>query len=58
MANYMKDAQSANMIVSFSQNPLTWMFGINYAKFWGGDSRFDQPYGDRDFVGAYLSYNF
>lgn len=58
MANYMKDAQSANVIVTFSQNPLTWMFGINYAKYWGGDSRFDQPYGDRDFVGAYLSYNF
>ncbi|WP_437880996.1 DUF1302 domain-containing protein [Pseudomonas sp. LRF_L74] len=58
MANYMKDAQSANFMLTFSQNPLTWMFGVNYARYWGGDSRFDQPIGDRDFVGAYLSYNF
>jgi hypothetical protein len=31
---------------------------VNYAKFWGGKASFDQPLGDRDFFGAYLSHNF
>jgi len=57
-ATFMEGAKSANFIVSFVQNPASWQFGVNYAKFWGGDSRFDQPYKDRDFVGAYVSRNF
>lgn len=54
----MEGAKSANLIVTFIRNPATWQFGINYAKFWGGATAFDQPYRDRDFVGAYVSRNF
>jgi hypothetical protein len=57
-ALFMKGAQSANFIVSFIKNPAQWQFTVNYAKFWGGSSVFDQPYRDRDFVGAVLSRNF
>ncbi|WP_198083834.1 DUF1302 domain-containing protein [Variovorax sp. E3] len=55
---FMKGAKSANLTVSFVQNPAKWQFGVNYAKFWGGDSVFQQPYRNRDFVGMYASRNF
>lgn len=55
---FMEGAKSANFIVTFMQNPANWQFGINYAKFWGGERVFDQPYKDRDFFGAYVSRNF
>jgi hypothetical protein len=55
---FMEDAKSANFIVNFVQNPATWQFGVNYAKFWGGQTRYDQPYKDRDFIGAFVSRNF
>ena len=58
MAQFMKGAQSANFIVSFLKNPTTWQVALNYAMFWGGSSPFDQPYKDRNFVGAVLSRNF
>jgi hypothetical protein len=58
MATFMKGAQSASLIVTFAQNPLKWQFGVNYGKFWGGSSVYDQPFRDRDFFGAYASYNF
>lgn len=54
----MEGNRSANFIVTFSQNPANWVIGFNYAKFWGGDSVFDQPLRDRDFYGAYISRNF
>ncbi|WP_156421935.1 DUF1302 domain-containing protein [Paucibacter sp. KCTC 42545] len=57
-ATFMKGASSANYIVSFIQNPAKWQFAINYARFMGGDSAFDQPYRDRDFIGLNLSRNF
>ena len=57
-ATFMHGAKSVNLIVSFIQNPANWQFGLNYAKFWGGSRAFDQPYRDRDFIGAYLSRNF
>jgi hypothetical protein len=55
---FMEGAKSDNFIVSFMQNPANWQFGLNYAKFWSGSRVFDQPYADRDFVGAYVSRNF
>lgn len=58
MATFMEGAKSANFIVTFTQNPAMWQFGVNYAKFWGGQRVFDQPFKDRDFVGAYVSRNF
>jgi hypothetical protein len=58
MATFMEGAKSANLVVSFIQNPASWQFGVNYAKFWGGSSVFDQPYRDRNFVGLYVSRNF
>ena len=57
-ALFMKGASSANFTVNFIKNPATWQFAVNYAKFWGGSSPFDQPYRDRDFFGAVLSRNF
>ena len=57
-ANFMEGARSANFILSFIKNPARWQFAVNYAKFWGGKASFDQPLGDRDFFGAYLSHNF
>lgn len=58
MAQFMEGAQSANVILTFAQNPATWQLGVNYAKFWGGSAVFDQPLKDRNFVGAYVSRNF
>lgn len=55
---FMKGAKSVNFIMTFAQNPATWQFGFNYAKFWGGETVLDQPLRDRDFVGAYISRNF
>ncbi|MES2103527.1 MAG: DUF1302 domain-containing protein [Pseudomonadota bacterium] len=57
-ATFMKGAQSANFTVSFIQNPANWQGAINYARFMGGKSVFDQPYRDRSFVGLTLSRNF
>jgi len=57
-ATFMQGAQIANILVTFARNPTTWQFGVNYAKFWGGNSPFDQPYADRDYFGAYASYSF
>ena len=55
---FMQGAKSVNLTVSFIRNPATWQFAMNYAKFWGGSSAFDQPLGDRAFFGAVLSRNF
>lgn len=55
---FMKGAKSTNLTVSFIQNPATWQLAVNYAKFWGGSSPFDQPFHDRDFFGVVLSRNF
>ncbi len=57
-ALFMQGAKSANLIVTFMQNPANWQFAINYGTFWGGSRVFDQPYKDRDFLGAYVSRNF
>lgn len=58
MGVFMEGAQSANLALTFRQNPATWQFGINYTAFWGGSSVFDQPLRDRNFVGVYLARNF
>lgn len=58
MAQFMDGAQSANFMVTFAKNPASWQMGVNYAKFWGGSSVYDQPLKDRDFLGAYISRNF
>lgn len=57
-ALFMQGAKSANFMITFTQNPANWQFGVNYAKFWGGSRVYDQPYKDRDFVGLYASRNF
>lgn len=57
-AMFMKGAQQMNLIVTFIQNPAKWQFAVNYARFWGGSSPFDQPLRDRAFVGAVLTRNF
>jgi hypothetical protein len=57
-ATFMQGAKSANFTVSFIQNPAKWQFAFNYAKFWGGETVFDQPLRDRSFFGATASRNF
>lgn len=57
-ALFMKGASQVNFIVSFIQNPANWQFAVNYARFSGGSSPFDQPFRDRDFIGAVLTRNF
>jgi hypothetical protein len=56
--NYLKGAKSANFILSLSRNPASWQFGLNYAKYWRGKTVLDQTLADRDFFGAYATYNF
>ena len=58
MATFMQGAKSANFIVNFIQNPAKWQVSVNYARFWGGDTVFDQPLRDRGFFGATVSRNF
>lgn len=58
MATFMQGAKSANFTIGFIQNPAKWQVAINYARFWGGSSIFDQPLRDRSFVGATVSRNF
>jgi Protein of unknown function (DUF1302) len=55
---FMEGAKSANLTVSFIQNPATWQFAVNYGAFWGGSRVYDQPYRDRNFIGATASRNF
>ena len=57
-AQFMKGARSVNFVVNFIQNPASWQATVNYARFMGGQSPFDQPLRDRDFVGFNLSRNF
>ena len=56
-ATFMQGAKSANLVITLVQNPASWQFGINYARFWGGSSVFDQPLRDRNMLGLYLSRN-
>jgi hypothetical protein len=56
-ATFMKGAQSVNFTVSFIQNPANWQVAVNYARFMGGSTVFDQPYRDRSFVGLTISRN-
>jgi hypothetical protein len=58
VALFMEGTKSVNFIVNFVQNPAHWQASINYARFFGGSRVFDQPLGDRDFVGVTLSRNF
>ncbi|WP_084545093.1 DUF1302 domain-containing protein [Derxia gummosa] len=58
MATWMEGAQSANVYLLFNQNPAIWQAGINYTAYWGGRYSTDQPYADRDFIGAFVSRNF
>lgn len=57
-ASFMKGASSMNYVVTFIRNPATWQFAVNYARFRGGSSPFDQSLKDRDFVGAVLTRTF
>jgi hypothetical protein len=58
MGLFMEGAKSANLTVSFLQNPTKWQFAVNYAAFWGGSAVFDQPYRDRTFIGLTAARNF
>jgi hypothetical protein len=57
-ATFMQGAKSANFTIGFIKNPATWQLSVNYAKFWGGSNVFDQPLGDRSFLGMTVSRNF
>lgn len=55
---FMQGARSANLYVSFTQNPANWQITANYGRFWGGHSPLDQPLKDRTFFGFALTRNF
>ncbi|NMG30199.1 DUF1302 domain-containing protein [Aromatoleum evansii] len=56
-ATFLEGAKSATYYVLFNKNDGKWNAGINYTAYWGGNA-LRQAYGDRDFVGGFLSYNF
>lgn len=55
--NFLEGYKAAYFYVLFNKNPATWQAGINYTTFFGGD-KLRQAYGDRDFIGAFVSRNF
>lgn len=55
-ANYERGAKSLNLYILFNQNPQVWQAGLNYTMFFGGNS-VSQPYGDRNFVGLFVTRN-
>ncbi|GAB3626462.1 hypothetical protein PTE30175_00312 [Pandoraea terrae] len=56
-ANYMRGAKSANFYVLFAKNNGKWNAGVNYTAYFGGNN-LTQPLADRNFLGAFVSYNF
>lgn len=56
-ANQLSKLPPVEFYANFGYN-APWQAGVNYAKFWKGKAVFDQPYADRDFLGAYVSRNF
>ena len=56
-ANYEQGAKSVNLYLLFNQNPQVWQAGINYTMYFGGNSM-SQPFGDRNFVGLFVTRNF
>ena len=54
--NFQKGAGSVNVYTLFNQNPAKWQAGLNYTNFYGG--RTQQPLGDRDFIGGFITRNF
>lgn len=56
-ANYMNGAKSVNLYVLLNQNPTVWQAGINYTAYFGGNA-LSQPFGDRNFVGMFVTRNF
>lgn len=58
LGNWLEGGKAVNFYVNFVQNPAAWQGGINLTRFFGGKTPTQQPLGDRDFVGAYLSRNF
>ncbi|RXV65016.1 DUF1302 family protein [Burkholderia stabilis] len=56
-ANYASGAKSLNLYVLFTQNPAKWSAGINFAAYFGGNA-LSQPYGDRNYVAAFVTRTF
>lgn len=54
-STFTKDASSMNLYLNFIRNPGTWQIALNYAKFMGGDTPYDQQLRDRDHVGVVIS---
>ncbi|WP_134597455.1 DUF1302 family protein, partial [Pseudomonas aeruginosa] len=50
-----EDASSMNLYLNFVRNPASWQISLNYAKFMGGETPYDQLYRDRDYVGIAIS---
>jgi hypothetical protein len=56
-AAYEQGAKSINIYLLFNQNPTVWQAGLNFTLFFGG-TPVSQPYGDRNFVGMFVTRNF
>jgi hypothetical protein len=59
-AQFLERNKSANFYLLFNQNPVKWQAGINYTAYFDGknDVVERQYFKDRNFIGAFLSYNF
>lgn len=55
-ANYLQDTSSLNFYLLFNQNPTVWQAGLNVTVYMGPEAY--QYYGDRNFVGAFVTRNF
>ena len=56
-ALWMQGVKATTLALNFAQNPLEWQAGINYVKYWGGNST-TNPYSDRDSIGFFVTRTF
>lgn len=55
IGTFTQDSSALNLYMNFVRNPASWQVSVNYAKFMGGDTPYDQLYRDRDYVGLVIS---
>lgn len=59
-AQFLEGNKSVNAYLLLNQNPAKWQLGLNVTKYFGGKNSGvkRQYFSDRDFVGAFVAYNF
>lgn len=54
-ATFTESSSNLNLYLNFVRNPASWQVSLNYAKFFGGETPYDQMLRDRDYVGLVVS---